>query len=414
MRLARLAGQAASTAATSCTRSSEAGAETRVKVIRDRRCRACWWSSPSSTATPRGFFLETWRARELPRRRHRRRRSCRTTTRARRRGTLRGLHAQLDAPAGQAGARDRGRDLRRRRRRPPRLADLRALGGRTARRRQLPPALGAARLRARLLRAVGRRRRSSTSAPTSTTATTRSPSRGTIPTSPSSGRSTDPLLSAKDRDAPRLRDLEPAARSASWPLTRHRARAHRRRSRSAAPPRCSTASEVERQLALLADPPPPLELVAAATASNGIELLAAGATAGADRACGAKRRQAGGCASWCPPRAPPAACSRACRARSRATPTCASRSVRERAERGDATAKDVAAFASRLRDFPFRDALAAAARGALERVEAGDADADVRPVLAALLRPEGLGFAGDAQGPRPVPSSRRARARRRR
>ena len=34
--------------------------------------------------------------------------------------------------------------------------------------------------------------------------------------------------------------------------------------------------EVERQLALLADPPPPLELVAAATPGNGIELLSAG------------------------------------------------------------------------------------------------------------------------------------------
>ena len=44
------------------------------------------------------------------------------------RGTLRGLHAQLEAPAGQAGARDRGRDLRRRRRHPARLADLRPLG----------------------------------------------------------------------------------------------------------------------------------------------------------------------------------------------------------------------------------------------------------------------------------------------
>ena len=40
-------------------------------------------------------------------------RLCRTTTRARGAGTLRGLHAQLRRPAGQARARGRGRDLRR-------------------------------------------------------------------------------------------------------------------------------------------------------------------------------------------------------------------------------------------------------------------------------------------------------------
>ena len=46
---------------------------------------------------PRGFLLETYHAEQVPRRRHRARRSCRTTTRARQRGTLRGLHAQLGA-----------------------------------------------------------------------------------------------------------------------------------------------------------------------------------------------------------------------------------------------------------------------------------------------------------------------------
>src|SRR5688572_15068681 len=153
-----------------------------------------------------------------------------------------------------------------------------------------------------------------------------------------------------------------------------------------------SAEEVERQLALLADPPPPLELVAAATPSNGIDLLAAGdhdplIERWREAAAGGRVRKlvpASGAAS------------RMFASLSRALEDASDlrlASVRERAERGDATARDVAVFASRLRDFPFHDALAAAARGAIERVEAGDDTADVRPVLAALLRPEGLGFA---------------------
>ena len=52
--------------------------------------------------------------------------------------TLRGLHWQVRPPAGQAGARGRRRDLRRRRRRPPRVADLRPLGRRAPLGRELP------------------------------------------------------------------------------------------------------------------------------------------------------------------------------------------------------------------------------------------------------------------------------------
>ena len=73
-----------------------------------------------------------------------------------------------------------------------------------ARRRQLPPALGAARLPARLLRARRRRPRSRTSAPSRRTRRTRSRCAGTIPSSASTGRCGDPVLSAKDAAAPRL------------------------------------------------------------------------------------------------------------------------------------------------------------------------------------------------------------------
>ena len=77
----------------------------------------------------RGFFLETYHAEQVPRRRHRR------PVRAGQPLAVGRRHAARPAPAGaasagQAGARHRGRDLRRRRRRATRLADVRPLGRR--------------------------------------------------------------------------------------------------------------------------------------------------------------------------------------------------------------------------------------------------------------------------------------------
>ena len=60
------------------------------------------------------------------------------------RGTLRGLHLQVRRPQGKLIRVDRGRDLRRRRRRPARLADVRPLGRRDAVGRELPAVLRAA------------------------------------------------------------------------------------------------------------------------------------------------------------------------------------------------------------------------------------------------------------------------------
>jgi hypothetical protein len=158
-----------------------------------------------------------------------------------------------------------------------------------------------------------------------------------------------------------------------------------------------TRDEVERQLALLRNPPPPVELVAPATPGDGIERIAPGDERllealweGAARA-GRLRKlvPASGAAS-----------------RMFATLTRALESdddlrlasVRGRAAAGDATARDVARFAARLSELPFRGALAEAAPDAVAAVERGDASADVRPVLAALLRPEGLGYGGLAKG----------------
>ena len=70
------------------------------------------------------------------------------------------MHFQTDPGPGQARPLPARRDLRRRRRPAPRLADLRAVGGARPRRRAPPPALGAGRLRPRLPGAQrGRRRR---------------------------------------------------------------------------------------------------------------------------------------------------------------------------------------------------------------------------------------------------------------
>ena len=107
------------------------------------------------------------------------------------------------APAGQAGSRHRGRDLRRRRRRAPRLADVRPLGRRrrcrprtsasaTSRRASRTASACSARRRAGRVQVHGplRSRRA------------RSASPGTTPRSASRGRSSDPLLSDRDTRHP--------------------------------------------------------------------------------------------------------------------------------------------------------------------------------------------------------------------
>ncbi|HEX2465119.1 MAG TPA: DUF4301 family protein [Thermoanaerobaculia bacterium] len=155
--------------------------------------------------------------------------------------------------------------------------------------------------------------------------------------------------------------------------------------------------EVERQLALLADPPPPIELIAAATESNGIETI--GETQrpallelwreAAEEGRLRKLVPASGAAS------------RMFASLSRALESgddLRVAALSARAAQGDATAKDVLAFAERLRDFPFHRALAIAVDSSLAAIEALEPDADLRTAIARLLGPEGLGFAGLAKG----------------
>ena len=127
-------------------------------------------------------------------------------------GTLRGLHLQRRRAPGQAVRVHRGRNLRRRRRRPARLADVRPLGRRRAVGGELPAVLRPGGLRARFLRAERVRPRSSTSAATSTTRPPRSGSPGTIPRWPSSGRSATrscPIATDATRRWPSSADMLP-------------------------------------------------------------------------------------------------------------------------------------------------------------------------------------------------------------
>ena len=124
--------------------------------------------------------------------------SCRTTTRARAQGMLRGLHYQRAAPAGQAGQVVAARCSTWRSTSARGSPTFGQWVGVHAVRREPPAALGAARLRPRLLRAQRDAPTSRTSAPTSTTADDERVRSGTIPPSASAGRSTEPALSAKD------------------------------------------------------------------------------------------------------------------------------------------------------------------------------------------------------------------------
>ena len=169
------------------------------------RCPASSWSSRTSTATRAGFFLETYHERQVRARAASPGPFVQDNHSRSVRGTLRGLHAQVRRPQGKLVRAVEGEmfdvavDIRQR------LAHLRPLGGRAPLRRELPPALHPARLRARLLRAartrcdveykctdvlrpgrrdrrrLGRSRRSAIAWPIS-----------------------EPIVSAKDRRAPRL------------------------------------------------------------------------------------------------------------------------------------------------------------------------------------------------------------------
>jgi hypothetical protein len=171
-------------------------------------------------------------------------------------------------------------------------------------------------------------------------------------------------------------------------------------------------AEIHRQLALLEDPPPPVELLAAATPGDGIERLKEKEQPGLEELW----REAAAAGRLLKLVPASGAATRMFASLARALESgddLRLDSVRARAADDDSTARDVAAFAAGLRDLPFRDALAQAmARGPangdergdrreadpLDAIETGDGDADLRPVLAALLGPGGLGYGGMAKG----------------
>ena len=102
------------------------------------------------------------------------------------------------AAAGEADPGDRRRDFRRRRRRPPRVADVRPMGRRRPVGRELQAVLTSRPASLTDSASSARSRRSNTSARTSTTRRARSASPGTTRRSASPGRSREPLLSPRD------------------------------------------------------------------------------------------------------------------------------------------------------------------------------------------------------------------------
>ena len=158
--------------------------------------------APTVHRDERGFFLESFRADEWARPAFHGR-SCRTTTRARRTAHSAGSTSDRPGGAGQARPVPGGRGLRRGGR-PAARSRRRSESGRArARRQPRLPAVGATRLRPRLLRALSDVADVSTSSRTTTTPRPRSASRSPTPTWGSSGRGPSSCSTATATATPR-------------------------------------------------------------------------------------------------------------------------------------------------------------------------------------------------------------------
>ena len=209
----------------------------------------------------------------------------------------------------------------------------------------------------------------------------------------------DPLVSDRDRDAPRA--ARPRTRSVGM-LGVMAADVHRAQLTAAdldaLRRRGLDRDEVERQLALLADPPPPLELIAAATASNGIERLGE-AERPALLELWREAAEEGRLRKLVPASGAASRMFASCRARLESGDDLADRGAERArgARRRDGEGRPrVRVTAARL---PVRNG--AGGRG--RRSVRGDRSARARrPICgrrsARLLAPEGLGFAGLAKG----------------
>ena len=174
-----------------------------VRVVADRICPECCVIEPDVHRDARGFFLETYHAEQYralgipgP--------SCRTTTRARRRARCAACTCRSRRPQGKLIRVIERRDLRRRGRRPARVADVRPVGRRDAVGRQLPAVLHPAGIRARLQRAQPTSPRSNTSARTFTIPATELGIAWNDPALAIAWASSTPILSARDRAHPPL------------------------------------------------------------------------------------------------------------------------------------------------------------------------------------------------------------------
>lgn len=156
-------------------------------------------------------------------------------------------------------------------------------------------------------------------------------------------------------------------------------------------------SEVERQLELLRDPPPPIRLVRNASRGDGVRVL----TEHEKQACLAAWRMTASAGRWTSFVPASGAASRMFKsllaARSAARPVTLSTRA-DLAAAGDADAKELVAFGQGLDRFAFREDLsrALAARGATSARPGPDDD--LGPILDALLDAEALDYASLPKG----------------
>jgi len=155
--------------------------------------------------------------------------------------------------------------------------------------------------------------------------------------------------------------------------------------------------EVERQLALLRNPPPPIRLLRNASRGDGVRVL----TEHEQQACLAAWRGAAALGRWTAFVPASGAASRMFRAilsaRDWPRPITVSEAQR-RATEGDGDAKEVATFAAGLDRFAFRAELARILEGRGHPRAGTDPDGDLAPVLDAMVAGEGLNYASLPKG----------------
>lgn len=154
----------------------------------------------------------------------------------------------------------------------------------------------------------------------------------------------------------------------------------------------TTAEEIERQVDLFRNPPPPVELARPCRIGDGVRVLTEAEIAEAPRLCDVARRQ-GRMTKFVPASGAASRMFQSLLA-AQASGLAASRNeVESRAAGGDATAKFLLEFADNLPRFAFHDALAKALRESGRDLDELVVRGELGPIIDHLLTPVGLDYA---------------------